>query len=134
MGKPVTVRNPEYVDNRFPELRRGFLDVQTPLCRISELHMPPAEQREFLKAIIAECETRRAELHKAAGGMNKKNLTHAVNKKPGFRQRLRMGHTWNAGPLNKYLELGKRIQELQAMLRQIPKPDRSHLSETGEPS
>jgi hypothetical protein len=124
MSSLVTVRNTEYIDNRFPELRRGFLDARTPVSALKELEMPVSEQREFLKRIVADAEAERAILYEAIGRPNKKNFTHYTNKRPRKRNGIRSRQTQFQRDADRYLDLGRRMAEVHKMLAALPKPPR----------
>jgi predicted mannosyl-3-phosphoglycerate phosphatase (HAD superfamily) len=118
-AQPLTVRHSQCVDIDNLSLRRGFLDMNTPLSRISELQMPLTEQREFLRQIVKEAEEERARLYEALGRPNKGNFTHYTNKKPHRRMKIRAGKSQAARDADRYLQLGQKIQEAQRMMREL---------------
>lgn len=119
MADAVSVRAPLQVDSHNLSLRRGFLDVHTLLSRVSALQMTLSERREFLRQIVKDAEIERAELYDALGRPNKKNFTHYTNKKPKKRLGIRSGRTQYQRDADRYLQLGKKIQEAQKMMREL---------------
>lgn len=121
MKGTLTVRTPVGIDSARLELRRGFLNVHTPVKHASELLIPIDQRREALKTQIAGLEGDRFRLWHALGCPNKKNFTHTVNKKPRRRARIRAGVTQNAQDSQRYLDIGRQIQELQKQLGALSK-------------
>lgn len=122
--RSLTARAAQHIDASRLSLRRGFLDVKTPLWALVEVQMTSEQQREFLKARIAAAEAERAQIRQQIGRINNKNLTYAINTKPQFRQKLRMGRMKNAQALNRFVELGQQIQDMQMKIRALPRPSK----------
>jgi hypothetical protein len=114
-----TVKAPIRVDADNLSLRRGFLDVHTPMIHVRELQMSLEEQRAFLTQIVKDAEAERAELYEALGRPNKGNFTHYTNKQARRRLAIRSGRSEAARNADRYLQLGKKIQEAQAVMREL---------------
>jgi hypothetical protein len=67
MSQPrrVTAHAPIGFNLSHLELRRGYMDVHTPLKYLHELEMPVAEQREFLESMVAELGEERDAIYQA---------------------------------------------------------------------
>lgn len=122
--RSLTARAAQRIDLSRLSLRRGFLDVKTPLSALVEVQMTSEQQREFLKARIAAAESERTQIRQQIGRINNKNLTYAINTKPHFRQKLRMGRMKNAEALSRFVELGQQIQDMQMKIRALPRPSK----------
>lgn len=119
MSNTASARAPVGLDQFNGTLRRGFLDVHTPIASLGELQMPIAEQREFLKGLLIEIQAEREAIWVRLGKPNRGNFNYYTNTKPRKRLANRSGRTEYNRDADRFLVLGRRHQEIQQMLARL---------------
>lgn len=134
MSETLTVRAPMQVDSHNLSLRRGYLDVYTPIAHQRELEIPPQERRVAILECIREMQEERAGLKPIIGRTGKragKNMAYKANTDPDHRKAVRTSNSDKYIYIDRFLQLGLRIQELQNMLRDIPRNSVNRSETTG---